>query len=69
MSLSMSKIVSTSVDREANEEDSSCSVDHFQAGGRQLKGDSKLLPWFRPHKSWVLLGFFFCRKDDRACRR
>lgn len=55
MSLSMSKIVSTSVDREENEENSSCSVDHFQAGGRQLKGDSKLLPWFYPHKILVFL--------------
>lgn len=58
MSLSMSKIVSTSVDQEENEENSSGSVDHFQAGGRQLKGDSKPLPWFHPHKSWVFLGFF-----------
>lgn len=34
---------------------SSCSVDHFQTGGRQLKGDSKLLPWFHRDKTWVFL--------------
>lgn len=36
---------------------SSCLLDHIQAGGKQLKGDSKPLPWFHPDKTWVF-GFF-----------
>lgn len=35
---------------------SSCLLDHIQAGGRQLKGDSKALPWFHPDKTCFFLG-------------
>lgn len=40
---------------------SACLLDHIQAGGRQLKGDSKPLPWFHPDKKYFFF-FFFCRK-------
>lgn len=37
---------------------SSCLLDHIQAGGKQLKGDSKPLPWFHPDKTCFFFVFF-----------